>query len=331
MDGAQVLMGRLHHYEGHSHGILVKALIDAIAGNYSNWIAYFIHNEYRKGVSNQKRGIDATHEKSTASLTSPGGDWDMGIQTIDTLIVDDEVLARRKLCVLLEKDPDFRVVGECSTAGDAIRALQQLHPALMFLDIQMPDEDGFSVINAIGPESRPKVIFTTAYDSYAIQAFDAEAVDYLLKPFDEERFARAVKRARSEILAEMSQRSERGGHDPGIAANQPLERFVVKSEGRILFFTTDEIDWIEAASNYVKLYSSGKSHLVRHTMNEMERKLDPAQFLRIHRSIIVNVKKIRGVQPCNSGEFIVTLVTGKELPSSRGYRENLGSLLRSAL
>ena len=255
----------------------------------------------------------------------------MGIQSIDTLIVDDEVLARKKLCVLLDRDPDFRVVGECATAGDAIRLLRQLHPALMFLDIQMPDEDGFSVLNAIGVESRPKVIFTTAYDSYAIQAFDAEAVDYLLKPFDEERFARAVKRAKSEIVAEAAQRQERDSSDAQPGSNHVFERFVVKSEGRILFFTTDEIDWIEAASNYVKLYSNGKGHLVRHTMHEIERKLDPRQFLRIHRSIIVNVKKIRGVQPCNSGEFIVTLVNGKELPSSRGYRENLGTLLKSAL
>lgn len=255
----------------------------------------------------------------------------MGIPTIDTLIVDDEVLARKKLCVLLERDPDFRIVGECSTAGEAIRALQQLRPALMFLDIQMPDEDGFSLLNAIGLESRPKIIFTTAYNSYAIQAFDAEAVDYLLKPFDEERFSRAVRRAKTEILTEISQRSEPGGSNTQLRTSHAAERFVVKSEGRILFFTTDEIDWIEAASNYVKLYSNAKGHLVRHTMNEMERKLDARQFLRIHRSIIVNIKKIRGVQPCNSGEFIVTLVNGKELPSSRGYRANLGGLLKSAL
>src|SRR6516162_9924621 len=253
------------------------------------------------------------------------------MQTIDTLIVDDEVLARKKLCVLLGRDPDFRVVGECATATDAVRALHELRISLMFLDIQMPDDDGFSVINAIGPDTRPKIIFTTAYDKYALQAFDAEAVDYLLKPFDEERFARAAKRAKSEIMAEAAPVSTSSDGESRPTAPPPLERFVVKSEGRILFFTTDEIDWIEAASNYVKLYSNGKSHLVRHTMNEMEKKLDPRQFLRIHRSIIVNVKKIRGVQPCNSGEFIVTLVTGKELPSSRGYRENLGSLLRSAL
>ncbi len=255
----------------------------------------------------------------------------MGIQTIDTLIVDDEVLARKKLRVLLEKDPDFRIVGECATAADAIRALKQLTPALMFLDIHMPDDDGFSVLNAIDAEFRPKIIFTTAYDNYAIQAFDAEAVDYLLKPFDEDRFARAVKRAKSEILAELSQLSEREGSNTQPGSKRPIERFVVKSEGRILFFTTDEIDWIEAASNYLKLYSNGKGHLVRYTMHEIEKKLDPGQFLRIHRSIIVNVKKIRGVQPCNSGEFIVTLINGKELPSSRGYRQNLGSLLKSVL
>ena len=255
----------------------------------------------------------------------------MGMQTIDTLIVDDEVLARKKLCVLLERDPDFRIVGECATAGDAIRALHELQPDLMFLDIQMPDDDGFSVINSIGPDARPRIIFTTAYDNYAIQAFDAEAVDYLLKPFDEERFARAVKRAKIEIMAEVTQVTTSADSESHPNPPPALERFVVKSEGRILFFTTDEIDWIEAASNYVKLYSNGKGHLVRHTMNEMEKKLDPRQFLRIHRSIIVNVKKIRGVQPCNSGEFIVTLVTGKELPSSRGYRQNLGLLLKSAL
>ena len=255
----------------------------------------------------------------------------MGMPTIDTLIVDDEVLARRKLNVLLESDPCLRVVGECATAADAIRAVQQLRPALMFLDIEMPDDDGFSVIHAIEPERRPRIIFTTAYDRYAIQAFNAEAVDYLLKPFDEERFARAVRRAKTEILANMANGSANGAPAGAQRPYLALERFVVKSEGRILFFTSDEIDWIEAASNYVKLYSQGRGHLVRHTMHEMEKKLNPDQFLRIHRSIIVNVKKIRGVQPCNSGEFIVTLMNGKELPSSRGYRENLGSLLKAIL
>ena len=255
----------------------------------------------------------------------------MGMRSIDTLIVDDEVLARGKLRHLLERDSDFHIVGECSSAADAVTALQKLRPALVFLDIQMPDDDGFSVIHGLEAAQRPKIIFTTAYDQYAIQAFDAEAVDYLLKPFDEERFARAVKRAKTEIQTEMARGGTAGEAGRSHPSPASLERFIVKSEGRILFFTTDEIDWIEAASNYVKLYSNGKGHLVRHTMQEMEKKLNPEQFLRIHRSIIVNIKKIRGVQPCNSGEFIVTLVSGKELPSSRGYRDNLGSLLKSIL
>jgi len=197
----------------------------------------------------------------------------------------------------------------------------------VFLDIQMPDDSGFTVLNSIDIDPRPKIIFTTAYDTYAMQAFDAQALDYLLKPFDEERFLRAVKRAKSEIYSDKLQRAESGPSN----GHPQLDRFIVKSEGRILFFTTDEIDWIEAASNYVKIYSNGKGYLVRHTMSDLERKLNPQQFLRIHRSIIVNIHKIRGVQPCNSGEFIVTLVSGKELPSSRGYRQNLSSLLKSAL
>jgi two-component system LytT family response regulator len=246
------------------------------------------------------------------------------MDTIDTIVVDDEPLARQKLTLLLQKDPSFRIVAQCATAEEAIRALGAFRPALMFLDIQMPDDNGFAVVNAIEPDLRPKIIFTTAYDQYAMQAFEAQAIDYLLKPFDEERFARAVKRAKDEILAEAAQRTPSNGH-------RKLERFIVKSEGRILFFTTEEIDWIEAASNYVRLYSNGKGYLVRHTMNDLERKLDPEHFLRIHRSIIVNIHKIRGIQPCNSGEFIVTLTSGKELPSSRGYRQNLGGLLKSAI
>lgn len=245
------------------------------------------------------------------------------MSVIDTVIVDDEVLARQKLVLLLERDPAFRVVAQCGSAEDAIAAMRSLRPALVFLDIQMPGENGFTVLNAMDWVPRPKVIVTTAYDNYAVQAFEAQALDYLLKPFDEERFARAVQRAKDEIL---------GGVVRGPAnGSLKLDRFIVKSEGRILFFTSEEIDWIEAASNYVKLYSNGKGYLVRHTMSDLERKLDHSHFLRIHRSIIVNIHKIRGIQPCNSGEFMVTLVNGKELPSSRGYRQNLGSLLHSVL
>jgi two-component system LytT family response regulator len=249
------------------------------------------------------------------------------METIDTLIVDDEALARQKLSLMLQKDPAFRIVGECATAEEAMRTIRERRPALLFLDIQMPDDSGFAVLNSIDIDPRPQIIFTTAYDSYAMQAFDAQALDYLLKPFDEERFFRAVRRAKNEIYSQIARQNLNGSSN----GHSRLDRFVVKSSGRILFFTTDEIDWIEAASNYVKLYSSGKGYLVRHTMSDLERKLDPHQFLRIHRSIIVNIQKIRGVQPCNSGEFIVTLTSGKELPSSRGYRQNLGALLKAAL
>jgi two-component system LytT family response regulator len=258
---------------------------------------------------------------SASGLEVPDRNRGAGMDAIDTIIVDDEPLARQKLAFLLKKDPAFRIVAQCASAGEAINALTTHRPALMFLDIQMPDDNGFAVVNSIDPDHRPKIIFTTAYDQFAMQAFEAQAIDYLLKPFDEERFARAVKRAKDEIVAEAVHRSPSNGH-------KKLERFIVKSEGRILFFTTEEIDWIEAASNYVRLYSNGKGYLVRHTMNDLERKLDPAHFLRIHRSIIVNIHKIRGIQPCNSGEFIVSLISGKELPSSRGYRQNLGSLLK---
>jgi two-component system, LytTR family, response regulator len=268
--------------------------------------------------------LSAAEGTSANLLEVPDRIRGAAMDTIDTIIVDDEPLARQKLAFLLKKDPAFRIVAQCSTAGDAIQALSTHHPALLFLDIQMPDDNGFAVVNAIDPDHRPKIIFTTAYDQYAMQAFEAQAIDYLLKPFDEERFARAVKRAKDEIAAEAARRSPANGH-------KKLERFIVKSEGRILFFTSEEIDWIEAASNYVRLFSNGKGYLVRHTMNELERKLDAAHFLRIHRSIIVNIHKIRGIQPCNSGEFIVSLVSGKELPSSRGYRQNLGSLLKSAI
>jgi len=246
---------------------------------------------------------------------------------IDAIIVDDESLARQKLSLMLQKDPALRVVGECATASEAIQAIREHRPALLFLDIQMPDDSGFAVLNSIDIDPRPKIIFTTAYDNYAMQAFDAQALDYLLKPFDEERFLRAVTRAKNEIYSEMARRTVDGPTD----GHARLDRFIVKSGGRILFFTTDEIDWIEAASNYVKLYSCGKGYLVRHTIGDLERKLDSRQFLRIHRSIIVNIQKIRGVQPCNSGEFIITLTSGKELPSSRGYRQNLGALLKAAL
>ena len=247
---------------------------------------------------------------------------------ITTLIVDDEPLAREKLRMLLGHDPMFRVVQECSTGRDAIQAIYLHRPRVMFLDVQMPDVDGFAALNAIDPVTRPLVVLTTAYSNYAVQAFEAEVLDYLLKPFDEERLGRCIRRIKSRLLQSTPAGS---AADTFQKASDGIDRFLVKSEGRILFFDSKEIDWIEAASNYAEIHTGSQSFLVRHTMNELEKKLNPMQFLRIHRSFIVNLTKIRGVQPCNSGEYMVRLQSGKELPSSRGYRDNLASILKTAI
>ncbi len=246
---------------------------------------------------------------------------------ITTLVVDDEPLAREKLRLLLGRDPMFRIVQECSTGGEAIQAIYVHRPQVMFLDVQMPDVDGFGALNSIDPITRPLVVLTTAYSNYAVQAFEAEVLDYLLKPFDEERLGRCIRRIKSRLL------SAAGGNTAETLqkTSDAIDRFLVKSEGRILFFDAREIDWIEAASNYAEIHTGSQSFLVRHTMNELERKLNPMQFLRIHRSFIVNLAKIRGVQPCNSGEYMVRLQNGKELPSSRGYRDNLASILKNVI
>jgi two-component system LytT family response regulator len=247
---------------------------------------------------------------------------------ISTIIVDDEPLAREKLRMLLGRDPMFRIVQECSTGREAIQAIYAQRPQVMFLDVQMPDVDGFGALNSIDPVTRPLVILTTAYSNYAVQAFEAEVLDYLLKPFDEERLGRCIRRIKSRLL----QAAPAGNSADSVQkSSDAIDRFLVKSEGRILFFDAREIDWIEAASNYAEIHTGSQSYLVRHTMNELERKLNPMRFLRIHRSFIVNLTKIRGVQPCNSGEYMVRLQNGKELPSSRGYRDNMASILKNAI
>ncbi|MBZ5627505.1 MAG: LytTR family DNA-binding domain-containing protein [Acidobacteriia bacterium] len=247
---------------------------------------------------------------------------------ITTLIVDDEPLAREKLRMLLGHDPMFRVVQECSTGREAIQAIYAHRPQVMFLDVQMPDVDGFGALNSIDLVTRPLVVLTTAYSNYAVQAFEAEVLDYLLKPFDEERLGRCIRRIKARLL-----QSTPAGNaaDTFHKTSDAIDRFLVKSEGRILFFDAKEIDWIEAASNYAEIHTGSQSFLIRHTMNELERKLNPMQFLRIHRSFIVNLAKIRGVQPCSSGEYMIRLQSGKELPSSRGYRDNLASILKNAI
>jgi two-component system LytT family response regulator len=247
-----------------------------------------------------------------------------------TLIVDDEPLARRSIRKFLKPFPEFTVAGECGDGSSAITAIRDRRPDLLFLDIQMPECDGFQVISEVGKEAMPVTIFVTAYDRYAIQAFEAHALDYLLKPFSEDRFQDALLHAKrtlelgqqqapNEQLAELLERLTK--------KRDYLERIPVPSKGRFLFLNVRDLDWIEAEGNYLRLHSSGASHLVRGNMNEMERKLDPARFMRIHRSTIVNLQRIREVQPWFRGHHRVVMTSGQELKLSRYQKEKLRALL----
>src|SRR3954465_862591 len=242
------------------------------------------------------------------------------------LIVDDEPLARERIRTLLSEDAAFEVAGEAGDGAAAAQAIASLNPDLVFLDVQIPGADGFDVIEAIGPDKMPFVVFVTAYDRYALKAFDVHALDYLLKPFDRERFREALTRAQAQI-----ERNTGGDIERRLAAivkdlrpaKTRTDRFVVKSGGRIFFVRTAEIDWIEAAGNYVKLHVGNDSHLIRETMNAVEGKLSPDLFVRIHRCHIVNIEQVRELQPWFNGEYVVFLKNGTRLTPSRGYRERL--------
>jgi two-component system LytT family response regulator len=242
------------------------------------------------------------------------------------ILADDEPLARERLRTLLAQEDWIDLVAECSDGVQAITAIQQLEPDLVFLDIQMPSAGGFEVIQAIGPTRMPCVIFVTAYDKYALRAFDVHALDYLLKPFDRERFQQALARARQHL-----ERRSPGDLERRLLelmqdfkpAPQRLERFVIKAGGRVFFVRADEIDWIEAAGNYVKLHVGSDAHLFRETMNALESQLDPDSFFRIHRSHIVNIERVKELQPWFNGEYVVFLRNGTRLTLSRGYREKL--------
>jgi two-component system, LytTR family, response regulator len=252
--------------------------------------------------------------------------------TIRTLIVDDEPLARQRLRGLLEKDDEIEIVGECGNGREAIGALRQLRPDLAFLDVQMPLVDGFGVLKEIQDAEVPVIIFVTAHDRYAVKAFEFHAFDYLLKPFDKARFSAALERAKSQIqksqASELKQQLRQLLQTVGAQAS---ERLVVKSGGRVRFVRIEEIDWIEAAANYVKLHVGSECHLLRDSLGNLERKLDPRQFVRIHRSTIVKIDRIRELQPTFHGDFAVILRDGTELVLSRGNREKLERTLGHAL
>ncbi len=255
------------------------------------------------------------------------------MKKIRTVLADDEPLARERLGTLLRSEPDVEVVAECADGARTIAAIQQLGPDLVFLDVQMPGSDGFDVIQAVRPDRMPIVVFVTAYDKYALRAFDVHALDYLLKPFDRDRFQKALQRAREQMegqqTGDLGRRLLALVHDLK-PDQQRLDRLVVKAGGRVFFLRTDEIDWIEAAGNYVRLHLGNDSHLFRETMNALEAKLDAQRFFRIHRSRIVNIERIQELQPWFNGEYAVILRDGTRLTLSRGYREKLQERLGRA-
>jgi two-component system LytT family response regulator len=254
------------------------------------------------------------------------------MKKVKTLIVDDEPLARERLASLLAAEQDIEIVGQSRDGEEAVTAIHDHSPDLVFLDVQMPHMNGFEVIEAVGVERMPLVIFVTAYDQHALRAFQVKALDYLLKPFDRERLTDALQRARKQI-----EREETGDLGRRLMAlvkdlrkDQPRsDRLVVKSGGRLFFLRADEIDWIEAAGNYVRLHVGTTSHLLRETMNAIESRLDPEKFFRIHRCRIVNMERIQELQPWLNGEYAVLLRTGTRLTLSRGCREKLQERLGS--
>lgn len=246
---------------------------------------------------------------------------------IPVLIVDDEAPARRGLRLLLEDEPDLHVVAEARTGSEAVAAIETLHPELVFLDIQMPDGDGFDVIRTIGPERMPVVIFATAFDRFALQAFEANALDYLLKPYDRARFTHALDRARKQLQRRsiderlvhlLSRMDERTRY---------LQRVLVRQGARTQFIAVSSVDYFESEANYVRVHVGERSWLVRDTLANVEAKLDPTRFLRVHRALVVHVARIVEVESRPSGEYVLSLSTGTKLTSGRTFRAAIHAAL----
>ena len=254
-------------------------------------------------------------------------------------VVDDEPLARERIRALLSENSEFEIVAECRDGEQAVEMLSSSVPDLVFLDVQMPELDGFGVLEALGETlgsgKLPAVVFVTAYDAYALKAFEVNALDYLLKPFDRGRFEQALDRALERLRRPAGAdaidhelrtfiQQVRGERD---AAGRYAERIVVKNAGKIYFVRTKEIDWVEGDGNYVKLHSGGRAHLVRETLKSMESRLDPKRFIRVHRSSIVNVDRISSLEPYFHGEYVLTLRDGAKVTSSRSYGEAVRKLI----
>jgi two-component system LytT family response regulator len=242
---------------------------------------------------------------------------------IRTLIVDDEPLARQRVRLLLQEEPDVEITGECDNGTDAVRTIEAERPDLLFLDIQMPEMDGFTVLRNVTGEL-PVVIFATAFDKHAVQAFEAHALDYLLKPFKPARFADAVQRARQQLEERKAGAAGRGllellnGRTPPV---EQLTRLTIKTSDRVIFVPVDQIDTIEAAGKYAVVHVGKESHILRETMTNLEGKLPASQFFRISRSAIVNVDLIQEVQPMFKGDHVIVLKNGKKLQTSRTLKE----------
>jgi two-component system, LytTR family, response regulator len=257
------------------------------------------------------------------------------MRPLRTLIVDDEVLARDTLTRLLREDPEVEVVGDCAGGEDAVRRIRQAAPDIVFLDVQMPEVDGFEVLRRVDPVQVPAVVFVTAHDTYALRAFEAEALDYVLKPFDDERFYRVLERAKTRVREQRTHRlagrlAEELGSPPASLVPAQVghaERIAVRQAGRVIFVRTDEVDWIEAADYCARIHAGGRAHLIREPLRELEARLDPARFFRIHRSALVNVARIRELEPHFHGEYVVVMQDGARLRLSRGRRDGLHRLL----
>lgn len=280
----------------------------------------------------------------------------MSANKIRTLIVDSEAQSRRRVAKLLERDADVVVEGEIGSAAEAVRRIAAERPDLVFLEVQLPEMNGFKVLESVGGGHLPAVVFVTAFDQHALQAFEVNAVDYLLKPFDEERFWRAVRRAKSEIvrrqtdalseklahllqhlqstLPESARTAEAGAAvaDPGaVQETVTRDRILLRSGGEIYFVKAEDIDWIEAEGDYMKLHAAGRVHLLRETMGNLEARLDAKRFIRIHRSTIVNIDRVKKLSPSFAGEYVVILGDGTKLRLSRGYHDRLQEMMRAAL
>ena len=257
---------------------------------------------------------------------------------IRTLLVDDEPIARRGIRQQLKSETDVEIIGECANGEEAVAAIRAQSPDLVFLDVQMPLLSGFGVVEEVGVDQLPAVVFVTAYDEHAIRAFEVNALDYLLKPIEPRRFQKTLNRVRDQLnqssdkqlnekLAALLEMLE---HSDAILKKQSyLERVVIKESERVLMLPVADVEWITAHGNYVQIHTRSRAHLLRDTMDAMERKLDPAKFVRLRRSTIVNAERVRELKPLFNGEYTIFLQNGVELTSSRRYRKNLDVLLRS--